>query len=41
MSLKKKEKKSKTCFHISLEEKKNETAALFPSFLAQGITRDA
>ena len=32
--------KSKTCFHICLEEKKNETVGLFPTFLAQGITRD-
>ena len=35
-----KRKKSKTCFHICLEEKKNETVGLFPTFLAQGITRD-
>ena len=32
--------KSKTCFHICLEEKKHETVRLFPTFLAQGITRD-
>ena len=37
---KKKKKESKTCFHICLEEKKNETVGLFPTFLAQGITRD-
>ena len=35
-----KRKESKTCFHICLEEKKNETVGLFPTFLAQGITRD-
>ena len=28
------------CLHICLEEKKNETAGLFPTFLAQGIMRD-
>ena len=37
---KKKTKKIKTCFHICLEEKKNETAGLFPTFLSQGITQD-
>ena len=37
---KRKPKKIKTCFHICLEEKKNETAGLFPTFLAQGITWD-
>ena len=35
-----KKKKSKTCFHICLEEKKNETVGLFPIFLAPGITQD-
>ena len=33
-------KKIKTYFHICLEEKKNETVGIFPTFLAQGITRD-
>ena len=36
----KKYKKIKKCFHIYLEENKNETVGLFPTFLAQGITRD-
>ena len=36
----KNEIKSKTFFHICLEEMKNETVGLFPTFLAQGITRD-
>ena len=40
MSPQKKKKKIKTWVHISLEEKKNETVGLFPTFLAQGITRD-
>ena len=31
----------KMSFHIRLEEKKNETVGLFPTFLAQGITWDA
>ena len=31
---------NKTCFHIWLEEQKNEAASLFPTFLAQRITRD-
>ena len=31
---------SKTCSHICLEEKKNETVGLSPISLAQGITRD-
>ena len=35
-----KNKKIKTCFHIYLEENKNETVGLFPIFLAQGITWD-
>ena len=38
--LKKKKRKSKTCFHICLEEKKNEAVGLFPTFLDQGITRE-
>ena len=36
----KRNKKIKTCFHICLERKKNETVGLFLTFLAQGITRD-
>ena len=28
------------CFYIFLEEKKNETVGLFPTFVAQGIIRD-
>ena len=32
--------KVKTCFHICLVEKKNETVGLLPTFLAQGITGD-
>ena len=36
---KKKKKKVKRVF-ICLGEKKNETVGLFPTFLAQGITRD-
>ena len=28
------------CFHIFLEEKKNEPVGLYPTFLAQEITRD-
>ena len=32
--------KIETCFHISLEEKKNETVGLYSTFLAQDITRD-
>ena len=28
------------CFHICLEENKNETVGLFSTFLAQGITGD-
>ena len=38
---KNKEKKVKHVFIYGLEEKKNETVGLFPTFLAQGITRDA
>ena len=37
---KKDKEKIKTCFYICLEEKKNETVGLFPTFLAQGITQD-
>ena len=40
MSPQKNKQKSKMRFHICLEEKKNETVGLFPTFLAQGITRD-
>ena len=36
-----KKKKNETCFDICLEEKKNETVGLIPTFLAQEITRDA
>ena len=32
--------KRKMCFHICLEEKKSKTVGLYPTFLAQGITRD-
>ena len=32
--------KIKTHFHICLDEKKNETAGLYPSFLAHKITWD-
>ena len=32
--------KIKTCFRTCLEEKKNETVGLFPTFLAQGIMQD-
>ena len=37
---KKTKNKIKTCFHICLEEKKNETVGLYLTFLAQEITRD-
>ena len=40
MSPQKKYKIKQNGFHICLEEKKNETIGLFPTFLAQGITRD-
>ena len=33
-------KKIKTCFHVCVKEKKNEFVGLYPTFLAQEITRD-
>ena len=40
MSPQKNKQKSKMCFHICLEEKKNKTVGFFPTFLAQVIMQD-